>query len=77
MRLYTKTATVKFWGPNGCQTGEIPAGLRCEGPHKNGDGSAVYFLDEFPAELFPAGSMELHDAEHYGIRYTLEELEAK
>lgn len=58
---------VKFQGgsamPFPAYTIDIPEGLRvvptgCEG---------TYWLDEFPADLFPKGSFLLHDAVHYGI----------
>lgn len=33
-----------------------------------------YWLDEFPADLFPANSMIRHDAVHYGVWLTEEEV---
>lgn len=44
---------------------DIPAGLRCTATTKGN-----YFLDEFPSDLFPNWSILRHDAEHYGIALT-------
>jgi hypothetical protein len=33
-----------------------------------------WVLDEFPEDLFPRGSILLHDAEHYGIEIQVEQI---
>ena len=47
-------------------TTEIPSGLRVV-EILGGSYQGSFFLDEFPEELFPSGSIIRHDAEHYGV----------
>lgn len=44
----------------------VPEGLRCK-PAQNGMGAKMFFLDELPLALFPAGSCLRHDATYYGV----------
>lgn len=44
----------------------LPGGLRCS-QIKEGGTAGKYFLDQFPPEIFPRGSILLHDVTHYGI----------
>ncbi len=44
----------------------IPAGLRVR-EIQTGRTKGMYFLEEFPNDLFPRNSMIRHDAVHYGI----------
>jgi hypothetical protein len=53
---------------------DIPAGLRTRLINVGGT-KGSYFLDEFPHELFPANSFVRHDAEHYGIVLTPDQVE--
>lgn len=62
----------------------IKAGLRVkliEGEPMADPNAPMYFLDEFPVNLpapytsFPMDSFTRHDAEHYGIRLTAEQVE--
>lgn len=67
----TCPCTVTF-SPSGSRivhTVDLPAGLRCT-PITAGAAAGGYFLDQFPPDLFPAGSLIRHDAEHYGVRLT-------
>lgn len=45
---------------------EIPEGLRVT-EIKEGSTKGSYFLDQFPANLFPPNSIIKHDAVHYGV----------
>ncbi len=62
--MKTKSVTVKFKG----QDLALPAGLRVKpvAPYPT-QTRPQFWLDEFPADIFPRGSMILHDAEHYGV----------
>ena len=76
----SKTVTVKRPDPG--STGlygsvTLPAGLRVVPVYPNEKQPSVYFLDEFPPDLFPPYSFELHDATHYGIRITPEFVETR
>lgn len=71
--MKTKTETFKKFGP-GVSCATIPAGLRVI-EIQSGSTKGQYFLDEFPRDVFPRGSIARHDAEHYGITYTRDEVE--
>lgn len=62
--MKTKQVTVIFRGTEL----SLPAGLRVKPvtPYPT-QTRPQYWLDEFPADLFPTGSMIRHDAVHYGI----------
>jgi hypothetical protein len=47
-------------------TVSLRAGMRCR-QITDGATRGSFWIDEFPADLFPFGSMIRHDAEHYGI----------
>lgn len=65
----TKKCTVVY-GPGATPlsryTVEIPEGLQAR-LIVGGSTDGCYFLDEFPRDLFPACSFQLHDATHYGV----------
>jgi hypothetical protein len=72
--MKTKNIENKVWKRgHSTYTTNIPAGLRVlllkypTGNH--------YVLDEFPVDIFPLGSIVRHDAEHYGLPLTPEEVE--
>lgn len=44
---------------------DLPAGLRVKAIDRE---PGYYFLDEFPAAIFPKDGFMYHDAIHYGIR---------
>ena len=67
----TKAVSVKF---RGYGTVDLPAGLRCS-KISTGGTAGLYWLDEFPPELFPRNSMILHDAVHYGLTLNLDQVE--
>lgn len=58
----------------------LPAGLRVK-PIKGEPGTQMYFLDEFPVNLkppftsFPVDSFVRHDAMHYGIRLSADQVD--
>ena len=69
--IYTTRADSKPFDVPGPTTGpkktvQLPGGLRTLPPIA-GSTAGLYWLDEFPPALFPAGSIERHDAEHYGV----------
>lgn len=45
---------------------DIPAGLRVKLIAEGGT-KGKFFLDQFPASIFPSGSFIRHDAVHYGV----------
>lgn len=50
----------------------VPAGLRVRYlPDPSG---GRYVLDEFPELIFPLGSFVRHDAEHYGVPLSIDDL---
>ena len=55
----------------------LPAGLRVKRIEGLGAGSGLgkFWLDEFPVDLFPLGSIKLHDAVHYGVVLSPEEVQ--
>ena len=66
--MRTKAVTKKFSAASSTTHYEVslPAGLRIR-EITEGSTKGKFFLDEFPADLFPPNSMIRHDAEHYGI----------
>lgn len=48
------------------KTVQLPGGLRVA-PIATGSTAGLFWLDEFPPAIFPPGSIERHDAEHYGV----------
>jgi hypothetical protein len=62
--MKTKQVTVSFKG----QSLALPAGLRVKpvAPYPT-QVRKQYWLDEFPADLFPPNSIIRHDAVHYGV----------
>ena len=52
----------------------IPAGTRCQ-QVTHGGGRIGFYLDEFPANLFPGGSCIRHDVTHYGVHIPDEAVE--
>lgn len=67
----TKTEQYKKFGP-GLSEATIPAGLEVrEIPNRPGE----YWLDDL--SIFPRGSIARHDACHYGVKYTENEVEEK
>lgn len=60
--MVSKACEVKFrtYG-----TLALPAGLRVK--EVPGERGLWFWLDEFPTDLFPTGSMIRHDAVHYGV----------
>jgi hypothetical protein len=59
----------KRFGP-GLSQATIPAGLRVAPTGRKGE----FWLDEFPPDIFPRGSIALHDAIHYGVTYHADEV---
>lgn len=53
---------------------DIPAGLRCSMIQEGGT-KGQFFLDEFPSNIFPTGSIILHDATYHGINLTADQVE--
>lgn len=59
------------------KTVAIPAGLRVKPVTRYPMQTRPQFwLDEFPPDLFPPGSIQLHDAQHYGVWLELHQLDA-
>ncbi len=52
----------------------LPAGLRVRRITEGGT-RGKFWIDEFPKDLFPPNSFELHDAVHYGIVIEPEDVE--
>ena len=50
----------------------VPAGLRVRFLPDHSGGR--YVLDELPEHLFPIGSCIRHDADHYGLTLTIDDL---
>ena len=80
MKKYKLSQAVTVKRPDPNETGlygsvTLPAGLRVQPVYPNQKPPSVYFLDQFPADLFPPFSFELHDAVHYGIRIPAEFVE--
>ena len=77
MNKITVTKAVKVtFGGGACPeyTVELPEGLKVSSAPAGGSAKAGFWVDEFPEDIFPKGSMILHDAEHYGIRLTPEQV---
>lgn len=55
------------WGPTGTPgyTTALPGGIKCR--FLDAPNGGRWVVDEFPKDLFKPGSMERHDAEHYGV----------
>lgn len=70
MLIYTtvKNAFTYTYGHGG--TVEVPAGARTQSAEAHGGG--FRWVDP---TTFPKGSIERHDAEHYGIRVPLDNIE--
>jgi len=62
--MKTKAVTVQFRG----HALTLPEGLQVEpvAPYPT-QNRPQYWLKEFPEALFPQGSIERHDAIHYGV----------
>ena len=76
--MKTKAVHIKFSGPLGKLEYEkdLPAGLRVKSiPVVGTQRPNEYWLDQFPLDLFPINSFERHDATHYGVRLTREQVE--
>ena len=68
----SKACTVNFKAV--CETSDhgmldIPAGLVCCQINE-GTAKGNFFLEEFPINLFPINSIVRHDAIHYGVMLT-------
>lgn len=77
MNKLTVTKAVKVtFGGGACPeyTVTLPEGLKVSFTPAAGSRPDGYFLDEFPEKLFPKGSTILHDAEHYGVWLTPEQV---
>ena len=74
----TKRPLTVKWGPNATPISNyetaIPAGHPVDCGGRNGDGSLAFFAS--PRGLgFEPGSIEAHDATHYGIRLNPDDVE--
>ena len=76
MIVHTKAVRATFSAGQSHYAVDLPAGLRCTTSVRTGTGEHIgYYLDEFPIKLFPARSMIRHDAEHYGLLLTDEQVD--
>lgn len=78
MKITKELNGIKFGG-TGCPqyTLDLPEGLGVSLAPEKGLEPAGYWLDEFPENIFPKGSMVLHDAMYRGIRLTEEQVKDK